>query len=178
MATHAPEILHYTFTDSTAGWLLVAMSDKGVVWAGFAEKDDDPKALAALVRKFPKAELEIAPTEHAAWVDAVVRFAETPLKPGRKPPLDLRGTPFQVEVWDALLTIPPGKTRTYREVAEQVGRPTSFRAVAQACGANPVGIVVPCHRVIGSDGSLTGYAGGLHHKRGLLEAEGSLKAKA
>ena len=173
-----PETLQYAFADTSAGWLLVAMSDKGVVWAGFAEGDDDPGALATLVAKFPKADLELDGGVHAAWVAAVVRFAETPKKPGRKPPLDLRGTPFQIEVWDALLTIPPGKTRTYREVAEQVGRPTSYRAVAQACGANPVGIVVPCHRVIGSDGSLTGYAGGLHHKRELLEAEGSLKAKA
>ena len=170
-----PEILHYEFVESTAGWLLVAMSDKGVVWAGFAERHDDPRALAALVAKFPKAELEIAGEEQAAWVAAVVRFAETPLKPGRKPPLDLRGTPFQREVWDALLEIPPGRTLTYREVAEQVGRPTSYRAVAQACGANPVGIVVPCHRVVGSDGTLTGYAGGLHHKQELLEAEGSMR---
>jgi AraC family transcriptional regulator, regulatory protein of adaptative response / methylated-DNA-[protein]-cysteine methyltransferase len=171
-----PEVLRYTFVDSSAGWLLIAMSDKGVVWAGFAQGDDDPKALAALTARFPKDEFEIAGDEHATWVAAVVRFAETPKKPGRKPPLDLRGTAFQREVWEALLTIPPGQTRSYGEVARQIGRPTSFRAVAQACGANPVGIVVPCHRVIGSDGSLTGYAGGLHHKRELLEAEGSLPA--
>jgi AraC family transcriptional regulator of adaptative response/methylated-DNA-[protein]-cysteine methyltransferase len=176
--SRTPETLRYAFAETSAGWLLVGMSDKGVVWAGFAAEDDDPKALAALVAKFPKADLALDGGDHANWVAAVVRFAETPSKPGRKPPLDLRGTPFQLEVWDALLTIPPGKTRTYREVAEQVGRPTSYRAVAQACGANPVGIVVPCHRVIGSDGSLTGYAGGLHHKQELLEAEGSLKAKA
>ena len=171
------EVLRYDFTKTSAGWLLVAMSDRGVVWAGFAEGDDDPRALAALVAKFPRADLEPDCGDHAKWVQAVARFAETPKKPGRRPPLDLRGTPFQLEVWDALLTIPPGSTRTYREVAEEVGRPTSFRAVAQACGANPVGIVVPCYRVIGSDGSLTGYAGGLHHKRELLEAEGALKAK-
>jgi len=172
-----PETLRYVFVDTTVGWLLIAMSGKGVVWAGFGDGDDDPKALAALVAKFPKAALELDGGDHASWVAAVVRHAETPGKPGRKPPIDLRGTPFQLEVWDALLTIPPGKTRTYREVAEQVGRPTAFRAVAQACGANPVGIVVPCHRVIGSDGSLTGYAGGLQHKRELLKAEGSLGGK-
>jgi AraC family transcriptional regulator of adaptative response/methylated-DNA-[protein]-cysteine methyltransferase len=172
-----PETLRYTFADTTAGWLLVAMSGKGIAWAGFADSDDDSKALAALVARFPQAALELDGGDHASWVAAVVRHAETPGKPGRKPPLDLRGTPFQHEVWDALLAIPPGKTRTYREVAEQVGHPTAFRAVAQACGANPVGIVVPCHRVIGSDGSLTGYAGGLQHKRELLKAEGSLGTK-
>ena len=172
----SPETLEYAFSETSAGWLLVATSDKGVVWAGFADKDDDPRALAALVAKFPKDDLVLAGDKHASWIAAVARHASTPLKPGRKPPLDLRGTPFQREVWDVLLTIAPGKTLTYREVAEQVGRPTAYRAVAQACGANPVGIVVPCHRVIGSDGTLTGYAGGLHHKRELLEAEGHLEA--
>jgi O-6-methylguanine DNA methyltransferase len=170
------ETLLYTTVETIAGRLLIAMSGAGIVWTSFVEGGDDEAALDALSREFPGAELELAGDEHAPWVAAVVRHAQSPRTPGRKPPLDLRGTPFQRDVWDALLTIPPGETRTYRQVAEQVGRPTAFRAVAQACGANPVGIVVPCHRVIGSDGSLTGYAGGLHHKRELLEAEGSLEA--
>jgi methylated-DNA-[protein]-cysteine S-methyltransferase len=87
-------------------------------------------------------------------------------------PLDLQGSPFQQRVWQSLMTIPWGKTRTYLEQAEALGDVKSIRAVAAANGRNPVAIVVPCHRVIGSDGSLTGYAGGLQRKRALLEHEG------
>lgn len=89
-------------------------------------------------------------------------------------PLASAGTPFQKTVWQALTEIPFGATISYRELAERVGRPTSFRAVAQAVGANPIAIVVPCHRVIGSDGSLTGFAGGLEAKKTLLSLEGVL----
>lgn len=89
------------------------------------------------------------------------------------PPLDLRGTDFQRAVWDALQEIPFGETRSYREIAEAVDRPRAVRAVAAAIGANPVGVLVPCHRVIGSDGTLTGYAGGIDRKRWLLGHEGA-----
>lgn len=89
-------------------------------------------------------------------------------------PLDLAGTPFQQTVWQALLTIPYGETTTYGELAEAMGRPKSTRAVAAAIGRNPVSVIVPCHRVIGKSGSLTGYAGGLNRKRKLLELEGVL----
>ena len=87
-------------------------------------------------------------------------------------PLDLQGSPFQQRVWQSLLTIPWGKTRTYFEQARSLGDPNAIRAVAAANGRNPVAIVVPCHRVIGSDGSLTGYAGGLDRKKFLLDLEG------
>lgn len=87
-------------------------------------------------------------------------------------PLDLQGSPFQQKVWASLLTIPWGKTRTYREQSRLLGDEKAIRAVASANGRNPVAIVVPCHRVIGTDGSLTGYAGGLDRKRFLLELEG------
>lgn len=88
-------------------------------------------------------------------------------------PLDLRGTEFQKQVWESLATIPFGQTVSYAEQAERVGRPSAVRAVAAANGKNPVSIVLPCHRVIGSDGSLTGYAAGLDAKRWLLAHEGS-----
>ncbi|MBE0417672.1 MAG: methylated-DNA--[protein]-cysteine S-methyltransferase [Coriobacteriia bacterium] len=88
-------------------------------------------------------------------------------------PLDLRGTRFQLAVWEALTEIPAGSTASYSELAKRIGRPTAVRAVAGACGANPVGVVVPCHRVIGADGSLTGYASGIERKRALLEREGA-----
>lgn len=88
-------------------------------------------------------------------------------------PLDARGTPFQKQVWNALLTIPHGETRTYGELARQLGNPTATRAVGAANGRNPISILVPCHRVIGSSGSLTGFAGGLDAKARLLALEGS-----
>ena len=89
-------------------------------------------------------------------------------------PLDLRGTDFQVACWRALLAIPYGETRTYADIARAVGRPQGFRAVGMANNRNPVAIVVPCHRVIASDGTLCGYGGGLDIKRKLLELEGAL----
>ena len=88
-------------------------------------------------------------------------------------PLSPRGTPFQRRVWELLATIPYGRTWTYRQLAEAAGKPTAVRAVASANARNPLSIVVPCHRVVGSDGSLTGYAGGLARKRFLLDLEGS-----
>jgi len=89
-------------------------------------------------------------------------------------PLDLRGTEFQIACWRALLAIPYGETRTYADIARAVGRPQGFRAVGMANNRNPIAIVVPCHRVIASDGTLCGYGGGLDVKRKLLELEGAL----
>ena len=91
-------------------------------------------------------------------------------------PLDLHGTPFQREVWQALLKVPQGHTLSYRGLAERIGRPQAVRAVGAAVGRNPVSILVPCHRILGSDGSLTGYAGGLERKVALLRLEGVLAA--
>ena len=90
--------------------------------------------------------------------------------------LDMRGTQFQKDVWNALLTIPCGETRSYGEIAKQIGRPDRARAVGAANGSNPISIIVPCHRVIGSDGSLTGYGGGLDRKRWLLEHESGVRS--
>lgn len=86
-------------------------------------------------------------------------------------PLHLRGTEFQKQVWNALLEIPYGETRSYQEIAVRIGKPKALRAVGGACNRNPIGIVVPCHRVIGKNGSLTGYAGGLSYKELLLKHE-------
>lgn len=108
--------------------------------------------------------------ETALWLDAY--FGESPLPP--MPPLHPEGTPFQKAVWEALLAIPYGMTRTYGEVAEALrfqGLTGSARAVGGAVGRNPIAILIPCHRVLGADGSLTGYAGGLEKKRFLLELE-------
>jgi O-6-methylguanine DNA methyltransferase len=89
-------------------------------------------------------------------------------------PLDLRGTAFQLRVWELLCDIPYGKTRSYGEIAQALGKPKATRAVGQANGRNPISIIVPCHRVIGSDGGLTGYGGGLHRKRTLLDLESAV----
>ena len=89
-------------------------------------------------------------------------------------PLDIEGTEFQWLVWESIRRIPSGQTRTYAEIADEIGRPTSVRAVANACGANPVALVIPCHRVVRSDGGLGGYRWGIEVKRQLLEAEGAL----
>ena len=89
-------------------------------------------------------------------------------------PVDLRGTPFRRQVWEALCGIPYGKTLTYGELARSIGRPEAARAVGNAIGSNPISIAVPCHRVVGANGSLTGYGGGLHRKDALLRLEGSL----
>ncbi len=91
-------------------------------------------------------------------------------------PLDVRGTAFQRSVWNELSRIPFGVTRSYAEIAESIGRPKSVRAVGAANGSNPISVIVPCHRVIGADGSLTGFGGGLDLKRSLLELEGVLLA--
>ena len=92
-------------------------------------------------------------------------------KAGLDLPLDLRGTAFQLRVWEALRQIPPGETRTYAEVARMIGAPAAVRAVARSCATNPASLAVPCHRVIGSDGALTGYRWGVPRKRELLERE-------
>ncbi|MBL8612667.1 MAG: methylated-DNA--[protein]-cysteine S-methyltransferase [Myxococcales bacterium] len=104
---------------------------------------------------------------------AVVRYFAGDLGALRGIPLALRGTPFQLAVWRALADIPCGETRSYAEVARAIGRPAAVRAVGLANGANPLALVLPCHRVIGSDGSLTGYGGGVERKRWLLSHERS-----
>jgi methylated-DNA-[protein]-cysteine S-methyltransferase len=111
--------------------------------------------------------LEKARRELAEWFAGERTTFSLPLRP--------RGTPFQLEVWRALCEIPFGETRTYGEIAARLGRPSASRAVGAANGRNPIGIVVPCHRVIGADGTLTGYAGGMERKRWLLEHERAVR---
>jgi AraC family transcriptional regulator, regulatory protein of adaptative response / methylated-DNA-[protein]-cysteine methyltransferase len=165
------EVIHYEIVDTSLGRLLVAVSARGVCEASFGE--DDVALIAATARRFPDADLELADDRSHELALAFAAAVEDPAHPADVL-LDLRGTPFQRAVWEALSGIPSGSTITYGELARRVGRPTAVRAVAQACGANPVGVVVPCHRVIGADGSLTGYASGVDRKRVLLEREDGL----
>ena len=122
--------------------------------------------------RFPKAHIRSADASFSKWVARVVRLVENPAA-GLDLPLDVRGTAFQMRVWDALRRIPAGKTASYTEVARRIGRPTAARAVAGACAANPVAIVIPCHRVVRTDESLSGYRWGVKRKAELLKRERS-----
>jgi AraC family transcriptional regulator, regulatory protein of adaptative response / methylated-DNA-[protein]-cysteine methyltransferase len=126
--------------------------------------------LSDLRRRFPRARIEADDAALAGTVRAVLDFLEEP-KQALGLPLDLRGTAFQQLVWRTLTRIPPGQTRSYAEVAAMVGNPRAVRAVARSCATNPVALAVPCHRVVGSDGALTGYRWGVPRKRALLERE-------
>jgi AraC family transcriptional regulator, regulatory protein of adaptative response / methylated-DNA-[protein]-cysteine methyltransferase len=151
--------------------LLVGATDKGVCFIGFAEPDD--ALLGDLRRRFPRARIVADDTSLADAVRAVLAFLQEP-RQSLDLPLDLRGTAFQQRVWRTLCRIPPGEKRTYSELAGMVGNPRAVRAVASGCARNPVSLAVPCHRVIGSDGSLTGYRWGVPRKRALLEKERAL----
>jgi len=166
------ERIAYTLASSSLGRLLVATTERGVCLVIFGESDTG--LLAETRRRFPRAMVEPASGEHAEWVSAVVRLIDAPATGGAGAadvPLDARGTVFQQQVWSALREIPAGQTVTYAQLARAIGRPTATRAVAQACGANPTAVVVPCHRVIGADGSLTGYRWGVERKKALLDRE-------
>ena len=149
---------------SPVGPLKLVASDKGL--AAIIWHDDRPGRV-----KF--AELEDAP-DHPMLLHAERELGEyfAGKRTSFSVPLDMVGTEFQKAVWTALLTIPFGETRSYGEIARQVGRPTAFRAVGAANGQNPLSIIAPCHRVIGGDGSLTGFGGGLPAKQYLLALEG------
>jgi len=132
---------------------------------------DDPELLARdLQDRFPAAELEGADAGFAEVVAHVVGFVEAPAI-GIDLPLDLRGTVFQQRVWEALRQVPSGSTVSYAELAERIGLPSGARAIAGACAANPIAVAVPCHRVVRTDGALSGYRWGVERKRALLERE-------
>lgn len=159
----------YTISESRLGRLLVAASPKGLCMIAIGKSDSE---LERRVRShFPTDTVKRDDRAMAAMRKAVeARVAGRDLD-GRLP-LDLRGTPFQLSVWKEMLRIPAGSTRTYGDVARRIGRPKAFRAVAQACGANPVPIIVPCHRVVAAGGALGGYTGGIDRKIALLASEG------
>jgi methylated-DNA-[protein]-cysteine S-methyltransferase len=149
--------------DSPVGQLKVVASDEGL--AAILWKAEDPHG----VRLAPSVEDPDNPFLVETQRQLGAYFAGK-LKTFTVP-LDFKGTEFQKSVWQALLTIPFGETRSYAEIARQIGRPTAVRAVGAANGRNPISIIVPCHRVVGSSGALTGYAGGLAAKERLLAIE-------
>jgi AraC family transcriptional regulator of adaptative response/methylated-DNA-[protein]-cysteine methyltransferase len=139
---------------------------------------DDPEPLLRdLQDRFPKAQLIGADAAFEQQVAQVVGLIEAPSL-GLQLPLDVRGTAFQERVWQALREIPPGSTVSYAELAARIGAPKAVRAVGSACGANPLAVAIPCHRVLRSDGALSGYRWGLERKRALLlrEAQGDRAA--
>lgn len=169
----AGEVIRTAFADCLFGRLLVGATDKGVCFLGFAEPDD--ALMGDLRQRFPKATVTTDDTGLAASVAAVLAFLEEP-KQALDLPLDLRGTAFQQRVWRTLCQIPAGETRTYAQLAEMVGNPRAIRAVARGCATNPVSLAVPCHRVVGSDGGLTGYRWGVPRKQALLAREAAVTA--
>lgn len=160
--------IRFAIGQCSLGAILVAQSDRGVCAILLG---DDPNALAHdLQDKFPRAHLIGADHDFEQLVAQVVGFIETPAL-GLDLPLDVRGTAFQQRVWQALREIPVGCTASYAEIAARIGAPKAVRAVAQACAANSLAVAIPCHRVIRSDGSESGYRWGVERKRALLERE-------
>lgn len=156
----------FATVDSPLGALLLSVDEDGLTRVEFPDPDGAHHPDPGWVEVEPADEpvLAAASEQLAGYFAGERTDFELPLAPV--------GTPFQKQVWEALSTIGHGQTCSYGQLAAQLGRPTASRAVAQAIGRNPLGIVLPCHRVIGSDGSLTGYASGLERKRFLLQLEG------
>ena len=167
-ATRQIAQLHYAIGQCSLGLVLIARADQGVCAVLLG---DDPKSVTSeLEKRFAPTRLLRRDEELAEYLSQVVGLIETPSRP-LDLLLDLRGSTFQQRVWQALREIPVGTTTTYTEVASRIGAPKAVRAVARACATNPLALLVPCHRVIGKDGGLTGYRWGVERKRMLLERE-------
>ncbi len=171
----APPILFLAHHDGPLGRCLLVTSEEGLC-ASSLPGVGDAGAVAHLQRHVPGAALIHDPDRVAPYLGALDRYwSGQPLPPLA---LHLLGTPFQVRVWEELRRIPAGQTRSYGEVARAVGRPGAARAVGAACGANPVPLFVPCHRVLAAGGGLGGFGGGLPLKRALLLREGAARTAA
>jgi len=160
--------IRFAVGETSLGAVLVAASDKGV--CAIMLGDDADALVRDLQDRFPRAELIGGDVSFERTVAAVVGLVEAPGH-GHDLPLDIRGTAFQQQVWQALRAIPSGRTATYAEIAKAVGRPKAVRAVAQACAANPLAVAIPCHRVVRTDGDLSGYRWGVERKRKLIDRE-------
>ena len=166
------EIIRWEVAESWLGSVLVGATARGICAILFGEDRD---ALTAdLATRFPHATLEEADidSDFSHWVARTIAFIDAP-ECGLDLPLDVAGTAFQQRVWAALRAVPAGVTTTYGEVARSIGEPRAARAVARACAANPVAVAIPCHRVLSSDGSLSGYRWGTERKQALLDKEAS-----
>lgn len=168
IGTHGDGIaITYGFADSLLGRVFVATSARGIMRLAFVEAEEEDEIFSRMRQSWPKATV-------ARDDDAAGRIADRAFAPsGKGAPLRLapRGTNFQVKVWQALLAIPPGSVATYAAIAKAIGLPGAARAVGNACGANPVAVLIPCHRVLRETGALGGYAFGTARKRALLAME-------
>ena len=163
------EAIGYTTARTAFGWLVVGATYRGLCWLALG--GTAAEAEASLRAEFPLATLRRDPSLAGLVESAVEQVVDASPGSGEDLALDLRGTAFQLRVWQALRAIPRGETRSYSELARELGHPKATRAVARACATNRVALVVPCHRVVGASGALTGYRWGVERKRQLLEAE-------
>lgn len=161
--------IHFTINKCFLGLTLIAINQRGVCAIFFG---DDAKQLTEdLQQRFPHTTLMLDDQACHPQAEKIIAFIKQPTGT-LDAPLDLEGSAFQLRVWQALMTIPLGTTLSYRDVAKSIGAPTSIRAVASACAANKLAVVVPCHRVVKSDGTLSGYRWGIPRKQALLAREG------
>lgn len=164
----------YTVAPCRLGWLLVAATARGICTVRLG--DTEAELVQTLVAEFAAADLQREEAEMSGWIGAVLAYLD-----GQQShldlPLDVRATAFQRRVWEALRAIPYGSTRSYSDVAAAIGQPTAVRAVAHACATNPAALVIPCHRVIRTDGNLGGYRWGLERKQALLVQEAQRAAE-
>ena len=168
------EAIRFAVGQCTLGSILVAASQKGV--CAISIGDEPYQLVTALQAQFPNARLLGGDRKFARLVATVVGFVEAP-NVGLALPLDVRGTAFQRRVWKALLEIPSGSTASYVKIAKRIGSPKSVRAVAGACAANFIAVAIPCHRVVRTDGSLSGYRWGVRRKWALLQLEKSIGSR-
>lgn len=164
--------ISYASGRTPLGLLMIGATDRGICFLQFG--DDDPALVESLQRQFPAATLQAMPAAHRRefmrWMEVLNRHLRG-LEPRLDLPLDVRGTAFQLIVWRCLQSLPYGEVRSYAEVAANIGKPRAARAVARACAANPVALLIPCHRVVRGTGELGGYRWGLQRKRVLLDTE-------
>lgn len=160
--------IRFAVGECSLGAILVAASERGV--CAILMGDDPDVLVRDLQDRFPRAELQGGDDDYEQLVAKMIGLVEAP-KVGLDLPLDIRGTAFQQRVWQALREIPAGMTASYTEIAQKIGAPRSVRAVAQACAANALAVAIPCHRVVRSDGGISGYRWGVERKRTLLKRE-------
>lgn len=166
------EVINYACCDTALGLMMMAATDKGICFVQFA--DDQNSLLTLLQGEFPNAELKLSAAQDGPELDnwmAALDLHISKNAPRPDLPLDITGTAFQIKVWQFLLTIKEGEILSYSEVASCIDKPKAVRAVASACGKNRIGVLIPCHRVLRSDGGLGGYRWGLARKRALLDQE-------
>ena len=161
----------YAVGECSLGAILVAATQRGV--CAISLGDDPAELTRELQDRFAQAELIGGDAEFERWMAAVIEMIERP-RLSYSLPLDIQGTAFQLQVWQALREIPLGSTTTYTELAKRLQKPSAVRAVASACAANSLAVVIPCHRVVRLDGDLAGYRWGIERKRLLLQRESGL----